>query len=261
MDSRTTIIVVAEEEVQAGYDHLALDSERVELVAPSHACEAIQCHLPDLVLLDCSIEADAGLRLLTELKHLCPGVPVIFITSQSSEKVVMAAFRAGAREYLYKPLNLMELRETIRKLLTLKRQTTDRRIAFTNGQHAAGVAGIGNMLTLDLPDRLLRAINYIEDHLADPLYLDEVAAVACLSKFHFCRQFKKYLGVTPIQFILNLRVYRAAILLRCTDLPVSSVAYRVGFSDLGEFYKQFRKTNGLTPQEYRNGGAPGKDPS
>lgn len=102
-----------------------------------------------------------------------------------------------------------------------------------------------------VPERFRKAARYMEHNLADSLYLEAVAREAYLSKFHFCREFKKHLGVTPIQFMLTRRIAHAANLLETTDLPIVQVATKSGFNDQSEFSRWFKRTIGLTPSSYR----------
>ncbi len=62
----------------------------------------------------------------------------------------------------------------------------------------------------------------------------------CMSKFHFCRIFKKYVGITPMQYAINMRLKKAMTLLQRKDLSISTVAMKAGFRDLSEFNKQFK---------------------
>ena len=91
----------------------------------------------------------------------------------------------------------------------------------------------------------------MEDNFSKDMNLEELAKKAGMSKFHFCRTFKKYLDLSPIQFLTRLRMDRAKTLLGCTHRSISDVAESVGFSDLSNFIKNFKKTVGTTPTGYR----------
>src|SRR4051812_6922726 len=90
-----------------------------------------------------------------------------------------------------------------------------------------------------VPDDVLlhlrRAKDHADRHFVDPLTLDELAAVACLSKFHFVRLFKATYGLTPMEHVTQRRIERAQDLLRATNLTVTEVCFGVGWSSLGTF--------------------------
>jgi AraC-like DNA-binding protein len=180
-------------------------------------------------------------------------VPIIFVTETSSEDVVLRAFKYGAREYFKRPFDPVEFRETAGKILRFKRGVYDKRLSLPEAGEERLPAG--HPVSAEIPERLQRAISYIEQNLPNSLYLDDIARQACLSKYHFCRLFKKHVGTTPIQFMLNKRINRAKLLLGHPDFTISSVAIRTGFSDLSEFNKQFRKATGVTPSSFRKSAA------
>ncbi|HZV82087.1 MAG TPA: helix-turn-helix transcriptional regulator, partial [Geobacteraceae bacterium] len=72
-----------------------------------------------------------------------------------------------------------------------------------------------------------------------------------VSKYHFCREFKKSTGMTPMNYLARLRIKRSKEFLR-KNLPVSTIAMKVGFNDLSSFNRHFRKFVGLTPTEFRD---------
>jgi AraC family transcriptional regulator len=86
--------------------------------------------------------------------------------------------------------------------------------------------------------RLITALHHLEEHSEEPLTLAELCSVACMSKYHFLRSFRALYGVTPHQFLLALRLRRAAIKLRTMSLPVSTIAFETGFGDLSTFNKR-----------------------
>ncbi len=107
------------------------------------------------------------------------------------------------------------------------------------------------MVTTDKPQNLLQVVAFIEGNLWSSLELGSLAKKAHLSKFHFCRVFKRHIGMNPMKFVAVLRIERAKELLTRNDKTVSLVANEVGFRDLSNFIRQFKKTTGMTPTMYR----------
>ena len=101
------------------------------------------------------------------------------------------------------------------------------------------------------PYRLRRAQQYLEEHLCAEVRLEQIAAAAGLSTFHFCRQFKKATGSTPLRYVLERRVERAKRLVVETDKTLVEIALELGFSGQSHFTAIFRKLTGQTPRRYR----------
>jgi AraC-like DNA-binding protein len=91
---------------------------------------------------------------------------------------------------------------------------------------------------------------WIEANAAEPLDLESTARQAGLSPFHFLRVFARVLGVTPHQYLVRTRLRRAAQLLARRDLPVTEVALEVGFADLSNFVRTFRRAAGSSPARF-----------
>lgn len=103
----------------------------------------------------------------------------------------------------------------------------------------------------DVLVHLRRARDHIDRRFADEIDLDEVAAIARLSKFHFLRSFAKVYGVTPLAYLGERRVERAQDLLRTTNLTVTEVCHAVGYSSLGSFSSRFREVVGESPSAFQ----------
>jgi AraC family transcriptional regulator len=104
-----------------------------------------------------------------------------------------------------------------------------------------------------LPQGRLRAVvEYIEEHLDASPTLEQLAAVACLSPYHFARQFKTATGLPPHEYVIARRVERARQFLQSGgDLPLAEVAARAGFSDQSQFSRHFKRLVGVTPRQFR----------
>jgi AraC family transcriptional regulator len=99
--------------------------------------------------------------------------------------------------------------------------------------------------------RLARVIDFIEDNLGREISLEQLAAVACLSPFHFVRSFRAAMGRTPHRFLMDRRIARAQALLHVADLPLSQVAEICGFASQAHFTSAFKRVTGTTPGAYR----------
>jgi AraC family transcriptional regulator len=89
--------------------------------------------------------------------------------------------------------------------------------------------------------RINRVVDYIQSHLADPLDLERLAAVACFSPFHFHRLFHAWMGETLQDFVHRLRLERAAQLLLFNPLTsISEIALECGFSSSSAFARAFK---------------------
>jgi AraC family transcriptional regulator len=104
-----------------------------------------------------------------------------------------------------------------------------------------------------LPRGRLRAVvEYIEEHLDAGPSLEQIAAVARLSPYHFARQFKTATGLPPHQYVILRRVERAKRLLQAgTDVSLAEVAACAGFADQSQFSQHFKRLVGLTPGQFR----------
>lgn len=99
--------------------------------------------------------------------------------------------------------------------------------------------------------RLGRVVEYMAEHIEEQIGLDDLAAVACLSPFHFIRMFRKRMGVTPSRYLGQMRLERAKSLLALGDASLSEIALVCCFSSQANFSRAFRRATGMTPGSYR----------
>jgi AraC-like DNA-binding protein len=99
--------------------------------------------------------------------------------------------------------------------------------------------------------RVVEAIRFVESDAVRPLQLQDLAAIAGMSKYHFLRVFRRLTGMTPHQYLISSRLRRAALALASSRRPVIAIALDSGFGDLSTFNKTFRAAFGLTPTQYR----------
>lgn len=101
------------------------------------------------------------------------------------------------------------------------------------------------------PDSLKFALEFMENHFDSPLHLEEIADVAGISQPYLFSVFKRYLKVSPHQYLLGLRISRAKQLLAAGELTIKEISFECGFESLEVFYRQFSRNEGTTPAAYR----------
>lgn len=104
---------------------------------------------------------------------------------------------------------------------------------------------------LELYKRLSMATDHIHSSGSANIDLDQLAASACLSKYHFLRLFRQAYGVSPYQYIQTLRMETARRLLKDPSLPVQDIAEALGFDNSNSFSRLFRQRTGMYPSQYR----------
>ena len=126
----------------------------------------------------------------------------------------------------------------------------------TPGGQIIGLLGL--MYPIETPEEqsayfgnLQAAIAFIDRHFVDEITAEKLARLARLSVPHFNRLFRKVLRLSPMDYVLSLRVQEAQRLLSTTQGSISEIAAATGFYDQSHFTKRFRKVTGTTPLEYR----------
>ena len=94
------------------------------------------------------------------------------------------------------------------------------------------------------------AINYITEHYQAKVTLDDLATITYTNKCYLVSLFKKVTGLTPIQYLIQHRVNQACALLQ-TNMSVTEICYKCGFTELTNFLVRFKKITGVTPSEFR----------
>jgi AraC family transcriptional regulator len=115
----------------------------------------------------------------------------------------------------------------------------------TGDRTRAAPVGTLGLVTVD------RIVQYVHAHLAGPITLDRLAALATLSPYHFARAFKSTTGMPPHRFVTAIRLETAKVTLVSSRRPVTEVAQAVGFGNVSHFRRLFHREFGLRPAQLR----------
>ncbi|QMV42714.1 AraC family transcriptional regulator [Cohnella cholangitidis] len=102
-----------------------------------------------------------------------------------------------------------------------------------------------------IPATIRNVMNHYDRHYSARLSLDEIAALFSIDKYHLSKEFKRYTGFSPNDYLINTRITRAKELIRFTDMPIAEIASAVGIDNVSHFINLFRSREALTPLVYR----------
>ena len=168
-------------------------------------------------------------------------IPFVFLTARAEERDRLRGFRFGADDYITKPFSVRELRARLRSLLEKKREREE-------ALREQGLVQAG--LTAD-EEFLAQAERLALAHLDEPGFgVEELAAGMNYSSRQLARLLKELTGLSPVQFLLEIRLQRAYQLLKARRYrTVSEVRYAVGIESASYFSKKFLERFGVRPSE------------
>lgn len=210
---------------------------------------------PAVVFFDLDCPSREELKWLSQVKEAYPSIPVFLFTSLPSEDLAVWAFRTGVRDYFVKPVNASRVAEKVKACMgLLRKQRDESRLVALPAQPIP----VPMVITNSPDERKLQIVRqYIEKNYHRKITLDEAAGLVLMSAFQLCRLFRKEMGLAFKEYLIRYRLQRAETLLAGTSVLITEIACAVGFADISNFQRLFRKKNGVTPREYRkNSGVP-----
>lgn len=204
----------------------------------------------DLIISDIVMPVMNGFELLAILKGNpeTNHIPIILLTSRAEAENRIKGWEEGADAFLPKPFQMKEL-------VSLCSNLIEKHIVL-KGKYGLGKDIEKNIKPIEIKpndelfvERLTRVIN---DHLPDPGFtVEALAKEVGISRVQLHRRLKELFGISTSEFIRNLRLKQATILLKESKTNISQIAYAVGFSNPILFSSIFKKAYGCTPTEYR----------
>ncbi len=202
----------------------------------------------DLVLCDIEMPGDSGLILSAEIRDNYENTEVIMVTCHSDFDSMKSSMQNRVRDYLLKPIDYDELDLMLKKYIEdkEKRETKDKIDRIVR------IAEEKDTDEITDKDPIEKAEEYIEKHLSEKIYVEDLAKIAYMNEQYFMRVFKKRTEKSVTEYITDKRMQLAAQLLRDTDKSISFIADAVGITDDAYFSRNFKKHSGISPTEYRN---------
>jgi two-component system response regulator YesN len=202
----------------------------------------------DIILMDVVLPGMDGLTATRTVHELYPTTKVAIISAYDKFDYAQEAIRAGAVDYLLKPVRSEQLLALLKKLCAeLDSASGGKEIAPATGEEE----------TADQSRRrpheaaLRRAEEYIAENYARGITLERVSSHVDMAPTYFCRIFRQGEGCTFIEYLTRIRLEEAKRLLRTTKLPVSEIGYAIGYQGANYLSEVFKAAEGVTPGTYR----------
>ncbi|MGK7393727.1 MAG: hybrid sensor histidine kinase/response regulator transcription factor [Candidatus Cyclobacteriaceae bacterium M3_2C_046] len=212
------------------------------------AYELARKKLPDLIISDVMMPVMNGFELCKKLKSspVTSHIPIIMLTAKTSVESNIFGFENGADEYMAKPFSMKVLKSRIVNLIASRRMMRERyRKLMIQPEETKIPSADDHFLT--------RALQVVENQIANPEFdVNQFALEMGMSRSVFYRKMRAIADQSANEFIISIRLKRAAQLLKKSKLTISEITYQVGFNDPQYFSKCFKKQYKTTPSVYAN---------
>ncbi len=203
----------------------------------------------DLVVSDVMMPLMDGTELCRKIKesYNTNHIPVILLTAMSDDAARLKGLEIGADAYISKPFNMEILFQTAENLLVSRRMLQGKYSLAARSEEK-----IDNVKLQSADEQLMeRIMKVMNDNLANSeLSVEDIADKICLSRVHFHRKLKELTGMTPRDFLKNIRLTQAAKLLSEKHLDITDVSIATGFKSVSTFSTCFKAAYGMPPTEY-----------
>ena len=166
------------------------------------------------------------------------GHPFSFFNLRDEQKDILRYLNAMVQEATAQPMSYELVCHNLLEILLIK---------ILRHQHFDLEVGKQSKATKDIS--FIK--HYLETYYHESIQLEDLASMTHLSRFYISHSFKKEIGMSPMEYLIDIRIKESKILLRTTNYSISQVADIVGFTTPTYFSKQFRKSTGISPTDYR----------
>ena len=248
-DTLPSVLIVDDNPEIINFIHDILHSHYHCLTAPEGKTGLKRCmeSLPDLIITDLMMPVMDGMEMCRHIKKHVPTstIPIILLTGKDDKHTELESIQLNIDAFITKPFEAEILLSRVEQLIS-KRRTLE---------------AVARIETISTPKKI-EAVSYdekfladitriIEDHIADSeLNVNALCELSGIGNKQVYRKVKQLTGLSPVEYIKNIRMKKAAMLLEQKKFSVAEVMYRVGFSSSSYFSKCFQNEFGVTPKQF-----------
>ena len=223
------------------------------------ALEILEQESVDVIVSDVMMPVMDGLDMVKAIKadHNTCHIPIILLSAKSSLDDRIAGLEQGIDDYITKPFSSTYLKTRILSLLRQRKQLQDLYLSKLSEHtqeedHINGWEPSQPQVTPYDEQFMQQVMAFMEEQMDNTdITIDDFANKLMLSRTVFYRKLKSIVGLTPVDFVCEMRIKRAAQLIEKSEYSFSQIAYMTGFNDPKYFSRRFKKIMGVTPTEYK----------
>lgn len=260
-DEKTSILIV-EDNNELRHFLWNILSETYTVLEATNGKEGLkyaQQYIPDLIISDVMMPVMDGLDMVKAIKadHNTCHIPIILLSAKSSLDDRIAGLEQGIDDYITKPFSSTYLKTKILSLLRQRKQLQDLYLSKLSEHtqeedHINGWEPSQPQVTPYDEQFMQQVMAFMEEQMDNTdITIDDFANKLMLSRTVFYRKLKSIVGLTPVDFVCEMRIKRAAQLIEKSEYSFSQIAYMTGFNDPKYFSRRFKKIMGVTPTEYK----------
>lgn len=254
-DTLSVLVVEDNEELRLFLNGILSENYRVWLAADGReGLEQARAQSPDLIVSDVMMPVMDGMEMVRHIKEdpsLCH-TPIILLTAKSAPEDCITGLEQGIDDYVTKPFSASYLKAKIQNLLLKRKQWQELVRTELMKREQADFQPSELHLTSYDRDFMERLMAFIETNMSNTdLKVEQIADSMNLSRAAFYNKLKTIAGLSPIDFLRDIRIKRACQLIESGSYTIQQVAFMTGFKDPKFFSRTFRKIMDCSPTEYR----------
>lgn len=252
MSDNYNILIVDDEElaIRGIENGVHWDALKIEKIFKTHSAETAKRIIQDydihILLTDIELGGSSGIELLEWVRENVAEVICIFFTCHAEFEYAQKAIRLGVKDYLLKPIPYDKLENCIREAIQQLDDKKDKEDKY---------AFLDDIVKEKSDEKISMAIQqvklYIAKNLAYDIRREDLAQLVNFSTSYLGKIFKEQEGISLTDYILSQRLKMAKYLLKVTELSVTDIALRTGFTYHSYFTRYFKKATSYTPLQYR----------
>lgn len=215
------------------------------------AIKFVQERQPDLILSDIMMPVMDGREMCQRLKGNMETshIPIILLTALGDKEHILEGLEIKADQYLVKPFDVHILKATIHTLLENRKMIRNRFLSAVTALPEETEAPIELPTSLD-DEFIQKVTELVKEGLGKNFNVDTLCASVNMSRTSFYNKIKALTGIAPAEFIRNIRMQEAALMLKSQRYTVAEVSDKMGFADPKYFTDTFKKFYGVPPSIY-----------
>ena len=205
---------------------------------------------PSLIVSDVIMPEMDGIEFTKLLKTnlTTSHIPVILLSAEIPDTLMQKSLDTGADAYLEKPFSPKKLRSMVDNLIDNRKRVYEFYLSTLPSDAKLPTGRVSAQ-----EQKFLRTIQeYVSENLHRAITLDDLAGAVCLSSSSLYKKMKEYADISPMEYVMKVKLHRAVELLKDDSLSVQDVAMAVGFNTHSFFSECFKREFGMPPRQWRH---------